>query len=140
MLHILKTWHSEGESVTNFASVTQKTKPKPLQRNKLKKRHLHEVSISSFYQFCDSAGIQTRNLLIRSQMLYSVELRSHFLIASAKVWLYFLTTKFFRDFLIFICNLRTNMALTYITSSQNIKLTYRHYNDILPYLMIVLFL
>ena len=25
---------------------------------------------------CDSAGIQTRNLLIRSQMLYSVELRS----------------------------------------------------------------
>ena len=28
----------------------------------------------------DSAGIQTRNLLIRSQMLYSVELRSRFLI------------------------------------------------------------
>ena len=26
--------------------------------------------------FCDFAGIQTRNLLIRSQMLYSVELRS----------------------------------------------------------------
>ena len=26
--------------------------------------------------FCDSDGIQTRNLLIRSQMLYSVELRS----------------------------------------------------------------
>ena len=26
---------------------------------------------------CDSAGIQTRNLLIRSQMLYSVELQSH---------------------------------------------------------------
>ena len=25
---------------------------------------------------CDSAGIQTRNLLIRSQMLYSVELQS----------------------------------------------------------------
>ncbi len=28
---------------------------------------------------CDSGGIQTHNLLIRSQMLYSVELRSHFL-------------------------------------------------------------
>ena len=26
---------------------------------------------------CDSCGIQTHNLLIRSQMLYSVELRSH---------------------------------------------------------------
>ena len=26
--------------------------------------------------FCDSGGIQTHNLLIRSQMLYSVELRS----------------------------------------------------------------
>jgi hypothetical protein len=28
--------------------------------------------------FCDSVWIQTRNLLIRSQMLYSVELRSRF--------------------------------------------------------------
>ena len=27
--------------------------------------------------FCDSAEIQTRNLLIRSQMLYSVKLRNH---------------------------------------------------------------
>ena len=27
--------------------------------------------------FCDSYRIQTCNLLIRSQMLYSVELRSH---------------------------------------------------------------
>ena len=33
----------------------------------------------------DSRGIQTRNLLIRSQMLYSVELGSHFLNACAKV-------------------------------------------------------
>ena len=30
-----------------------------------------------FFRCRDSAGIQTRNLLIRSQMLYSVELRSH---------------------------------------------------------------
>ena len=30
-----------------------------------------------FSLICDFAGIQTRNLLIRSQMLYSVELRSH---------------------------------------------------------------
>ncbi len=33
----------------------------------------------------DSARIQTWNLLIRSQMLYSVEPRSHFQIVSAKV-------------------------------------------------------
>ncbi len=31
--------------------------------------------------FCDSYRIQTCNLLIRSQMLYSVELRSHALVA-----------------------------------------------------------
>ena len=30
--------------------------------------------------FCDSAGIQTRNLLIRSQMLYSVKLRNQTLL------------------------------------------------------------
>ena len=29
--------------------------------------------------FCDSGGIQTHNLLIRSQMLYSVELRNQLL-------------------------------------------------------------
>ena len=29
------------------------------------------------FSFCDSGGIQTHNLLIRSQMLYSVELRNH---------------------------------------------------------------
>ena len=33
----------------------------------------------------DSAGIQTRNLLIRSEMLYSVELRSQS--AKLKKWL-----------------------------------------------------
>ena len=34
---------------------------------------------------CDSCRIQTCNLLIRSQMLYSVELRSRSLFAVAKV-------------------------------------------------------
>ena len=33
-------------------------------------------SLSPF-DLCDSGGIQTHNLLIRSQMLYSVELRNH---------------------------------------------------------------
>ena len=32
---------------------------------------------TDFHQVGDSCGIQTHNLLIRSQMLYSVELRSH---------------------------------------------------------------
>ena len=35
--------------------------------------------------FSDSARIQTWNRLIRSQVLYSVELRSHLLIASANM-------------------------------------------------------
>ena len=35
--------------------------------------------------FGDFVGIQTQNLLIRSQMLYSVELRSLFAFASAKI-------------------------------------------------------
>ena len=35
-----------------------------------------------FFRCRDSAGIQTRNLLIRSQMLYSVELRSRALFIS----------------------------------------------------------
>ena len=39
--------------------------------HKQKKGHSIEVSFS-----CDSRGIQTHNLLIRSQMLYSVELGS----------------------------------------------------------------
>ena len=54
--------------------------------------------------FClgDSCRIQTCNLLIRSQMLYSVELRSHWLVgvflspkASAKIHTFFIPTKFF---------------------------------------------
>ena len=49
--------------------------------------------------FCDSGGIQTHNLLIRSQMLYSVELRnlrSRF--AVAKVRTFSQLTKFFGNF------------------------------------------
>ena len=49
--------------------------------------------------FCDSGGIQTHNLLIRSQMLYSVELRNlRSLFAGAKVRSFSVTTKFFRNF------------------------------------------
>ena len=73
-----------------------------------KKRILREV-ISSF---CDSGRIQTCNLLIRSQMLYSVELRSLLLlsikccslIASAKVRIYFETPKYLRTFFVVFFN------------------------------------
>ncbi len=47
----------------------------------------------------DSGGIQTHNLLIRSQMLYSVELRNlRFLFAGAKVRTFSELTKFFGVF------------------------------------------
>ena len=51
-------------------------------------------------KLCDSYRIQTYNLLIRSQMLYSVELTSHafFFIASAKVVSFYQIRKYFRDF------------------------------------------
>ncbi len=58
-----------------------------------------------FIQLCDSGRIQTCNLLIRSQMLYSVELRSQkllkrcFLKADAKVRNIFESTKFILYFL-----------------------------------------
>ena len=58
----------------------------------------------------DSAGIQTRNLLIRSQMLYSVELRSHsfslqlrcFLIAMQRYTFSFNLQNYFKFFLPFM--------------------------------------
>ena len=66
-----------------------------------KKEELTCVNSSfQFIQLCDSGRIQTCNLLIRSQMLYSVELRSQkllkrcFLKADAKVRNIFESTKF----------------------------------------------
>ncbi len=48
---------------------------------------------------CDSHRIQTCNLLIRSQMLYSVELANRLLgFASAKLGLLFESAKFFGIF------------------------------------------
>ena len=57
---------------------------------------------ASFFFFSDSCRIQTCNLLIRSQMLYSVELRSHplfqvflYLKSGAKIHTFSECTKFF---------------------------------------------
>lgn len=47
----------------------------------------------SFYHYCDRDRIQTCNPHIRSVVLYSVELRSHFSLASAKIRLIFNYTK-----------------------------------------------
>ena len=50
--------------------------------------------------FCDRDRIQTCNRLIRSQLLYSVELRGHvsFFLTGAKVWIFFILCKCFYDF------------------------------------------
>ncbi len=55
-------------------------------------------SIFFFAFFSDSDRIQTCNRLIRSQVLYSVELRSHLLIASANIRQIFVMCKSFFDF------------------------------------------
>ena len=50
--------------------------------------------ISDNCDFSDSHRLQTCNLLIRSQMLYSVELANHFCFASAKLGNIFERTKY----------------------------------------------
>ena len=60
------------------------------------KKQIREVYNTSL---SDSGGIQTHNLLIRSQMLYSVELRNHrSLFAGAKVRSFSESAKLFRCF------------------------------------------
>ena len=63
-------------------------------RYRNKKKRLHFCNL---FTFSDSARIQTWNRLIRSQVLYSVELRSHLLIASANIGCFFFTTKYFEE-------------------------------------------
>ena len=86
--------------------VEAKFDPAKSQMRKYKKEELTCVNSSlQFIQLCDSGRIQTCNLLIRSQMLYSVELRSQkllkrcFLKADAKVRNIFESTKFILYFL-----------------------------------------
>ena len=70
----------------------------PMIKNK-KKGDSKASFLSPFLSSCDSGGIQTHNLLIRSQMLYSVELRNHrSLFAGAKVRTFFESTKLFGKF------------------------------------------
>ena len=58
----------------------------------------------------DSGGIQTHNLLIRSQMLYSVELRNlRSFLAGAKVRSFSETAKFFCVFFLFMSK-KTGLA------------------------------
>ena len=75
--------------------------------------------VKSSSNVCDSGRIQTCNLLIRSQMLYSVELRSLLLlsikccslIASAKVRIYFETPKYLRTFFDIFFNFSSFQAI-----------------------------
>ena len=71
------------------------------QKNRETLTHVNISLITSFKKFlnrCDSCRIQTCNLLIRSQMLYSVELRSRSLIACAKVRLFWIIAKIIGSF------------------------------------------
>ena len=61
-------------------------------RHKKSNLYLYKLLFTS-----DSDRIQTCNLLIRSQVLYSVKLRSHSLIASANVGYFSGLCKFFAD-------------------------------------------
>ena len=49
-------------------------------------------------KYRDRDRIQTCNRLIRSQLLYSVELRDLVCLTSAKVLLFLISTKYFGDF------------------------------------------
>ena len=59
------------------------------------KVYIKQKRLSCDNLFSDSARIQTWNRLIRSQVLYSVELRS--LIASANIRAFFLLCKYFEE-------------------------------------------
>ena len=61
---------------------------------------------------CDSEGIQTPNLLIRSQMLYSVELRSRF--AGAKIRRQFDRCKFLKIFYNMVFETYANVSMSFI--------------------------
>ena len=68
--------------------------------------HYLRLTHSSFFTLhltrSDSGGIQTHNLLIRSQMLYSVELRSLFLICGCKGTHFFSNYQIFSHFFSFL--------------------------------------
>ena len=78
--------------------------PWPCHGPRIKNKNLtpleSELSARLNFCSCDSGGIQTHNLLIRSQMLYSVELRNQsvFCFAGAKVHTFSELTKCFGDF------------------------------------------
>ncbi len=65
----------------------------------------------------DSYRIQTCNLLIRSQMLYSVELRSRLasaLFASAKLLHFYFTCKFFAKILVIFLTIRIGRSFVFL--------------------------
>ena len=72
----------------------------------IRSQMLYSVELRSRSE-CDLDGIQTHNLLIRSQMLYSVELRSHFSV--------FATAK-----LINLIHIATSFPLFFIKGGKNL--------------------
>ena len=102
-------WCSEGTSskivTLPYISKADKIREFRIEQTQKKEELTCVNSSLQFIQLCDSGRIQTCNLLIRSQMLYSVELRSQkllkrcFLKADAKVRNIFESTKFILYFL-----------------------------------------
>lgn len=102
-------WCSEGTSskIVTLPYISKADKIREFRIEQTQKKELTCVNSSlQFIQLCDSGRIQTCNLLIRSQMLYSVELRSQkllkrcFLKADAKVRNIFESTKFILYFFV----------------------------------------
>ena len=79
------------------------SRPAPPPTHKGKKR---KMSNNLILLSCDSGGIQTHNLLIRSQMLYSVELRSLrafcFVLRVQSYYIFLKLQNFFDVFFIFL--------------------------------------
>ena len=85
----------KGKVLANFTLAHQPHREHPRASEIQQKRR---SSFDNRLTFSDSDRIQTCNRLIRSQVLYSVELRSHLLIASANIRHFFFLCKSFSTF------------------------------------------
>ena len=90
-------------------------------RSRYKKKSVEMIVSQRFLFLCDRDRIQTCNRLIRSQLLYSVELRGHyFVIASAKVALSLISASLFYIFFLLIEHLRVKYQITNIQAEVKI--------------------
>ena len=100
-----------GKIWQNMAKSVSPTKFHIFRKPLKKQRGFQRFSLVPLFELSDSRGIQTHNLLIRSQMLYSVELGSLiFYFAFAKVCLFSDIAKYFSMFFCgYIFNILKNL-------------------------------